>query len=120
MYETRNPVFIMIGLGGTVQNPEKIFCLNLDRINFTTLYYGPDFDTYTRLRPSYRRDNPSCTGSCPVSTYGNECSEDIRTGLILRDSSRSALYFGSQKPDQGHEIAEYAPIGLPLLHQDRK
>ncbi len=96
----------MIGLGGTVQNPEKIFCLNLDRINFTTLYYGPDFDTYTRLRPSYRR--------------GNECSEDIRTGLILRDSSRSALYFGSQKPDQGHEIAEYAPIGLPLLHQDRK
>jgi len=40
MYESRNPVFIMIGLGGTVQNPEKIFCLNLDRINFTTLYYG--------------------------------------------------------------------------------
>lgn len=51
MYESRNPVFIMIGLGGTVQNPEKIFCLNLDRINFTTLYYG----TYVHNRVINRR-----------------------------------------------------------------
>ena len=51
MYESRNPVFIMIGLGGTVQNPEKIFCLNLDRINFTTLYYG----TYVHYRVINRR-----------------------------------------------------------------
>ncbi len=51
MYESRNPVFIMVGLGGTVQNPEKIFCLNLDRINFTTLYYG----TYVHNRVINRR-----------------------------------------------------------------
>lgn len=40
MYESRNPVFIMIGLGGTTQNPDKVFCLDLERINFTTLFYG--------------------------------------------------------------------------------
>ncbi len=43
---TREPVFIMIGVGGTVQQPERIYCLDLDRINFTTLFYG----TYKRNR----------------------------------------------------------------------
>ena len=43
---TREPVFIMIGLGGTVQQPERIYCLDLDRIFFTTLFYG----TYKRNR----------------------------------------------------------------------
>ena len=51
MYESRNPVFIIIGLGGIVQNPEKIYCLNLDRIHFTTLYYG----TYVHNRVMNRR-----------------------------------------------------------------
>ena len=40
MYESRDPVFIMIGLGGTTQDPDKVFCLDLSRINFTTLFYG--------------------------------------------------------------------------------
>ena len=40
MYESRDPVFIMIGLGGTTQDPDKVFCLDLARINFTTLFYN--------------------------------------------------------------------------------
>ena len=40
MYESRNPVFVMIGVGGTVQCPERVYLVNLDRINFTTLYYN--------------------------------------------------------------------------------
>ena len=40
MYESRNPVFVMIGVGGSVQCPERVYLVNLDRINFTTLYYG--------------------------------------------------------------------------------
>ncbi len=40
MYRTKDPVFIVIGLGGSNTNPEKLFCLNLERINFTKLYYG--------------------------------------------------------------------------------
>lgn len=40
MYESGNPVFIMIGIGGSTQNPNRVYCLNLDRIHYTTLYYG--------------------------------------------------------------------------------
>ena len=39
MYESRDPVFIMIGVGGTVRCPASVYLLNLDRIHFTTLYY---------------------------------------------------------------------------------
>ena len=39
MFDTREKVFIMIGIGGTVQNPSKVYCLNLEDINFTTLFY---------------------------------------------------------------------------------
>ena len=39
MYESRNPVFIMIGVGGTVRYPTSIYLLNMDRIHFTTLFY---------------------------------------------------------------------------------
>ena len=39
MYESGNPVFIMIGVGGTVKYPTSIYLLNLDRIHFTTLFY---------------------------------------------------------------------------------
>ena len=39
MYETREPVFIMIGVGGSVRMPNKVYCLNLERINFTRLFY---------------------------------------------------------------------------------
>jgi len=35
-----DPVFIMIGVGGSTQNPNRVYCLNLDRIQYTTLYYG--------------------------------------------------------------------------------
>ena len=39
MYETRDPVFIIIGVGGPTQCPQKVYCLNLERINFTRLFY---------------------------------------------------------------------------------
>jgi hypothetical protein len=39
-YGTGDTVFIMIGLGGHVMAPNKVFCLNLDRINFTRLFYS--------------------------------------------------------------------------------
>lgn len=39
-HEYRGPVLIVIGVGGTVERPEKVYCLDLARINFTTLYYG--------------------------------------------------------------------------------
>lgn len=39
-HEYRGPVLIVIGVGGTVEKPDKVYCLDLDRINFTTLYYG--------------------------------------------------------------------------------
>ena len=40
MYESREKVFIMLGVGGTVQKPDKVYCLDLDNINFTKLFYG--------------------------------------------------------------------------------
>ena len=39
-HEYRGPVLIVIGVGGTIEKPEKVYCLDLARINFTTLYYG--------------------------------------------------------------------------------
>ncbi len=40
MYESRNKVFIIIGVGGTIHNPDKVYCLDLENINFTKLFYG--------------------------------------------------------------------------------
>lgn len=39
MHES-GPVFILLGLGGTVDDPELLYLLNLEQINFTTLFYG--------------------------------------------------------------------------------
>lgn len=39
-YKYREPVFIMLGVRGTVLNPNKVYCLNLERINFTKLFYS--------------------------------------------------------------------------------
>lgn len=39
-YDTGDTVFIMMGLGGHVRAPDKVFCLNLERINFTRLFYS--------------------------------------------------------------------------------
>lgn len=40
MYESREKVFIFMGVGGTVQKPNKVYCLDLENINFTKLFYG--------------------------------------------------------------------------------
>jgi|GEM_PF-1129244 len=40
MYESRCKVFIIMGVGGTVQRPDKVYCLDLENINFTKLFYG--------------------------------------------------------------------------------
>ena len=39
-YKYREPVFIMMGVKGTVLNPNKVYCLNLEKINFTKLFYS--------------------------------------------------------------------------------
>ncbi len=39
-YKHREPVFIMLGVRGTTFNPGKTYCLNLERINFTKLFYN--------------------------------------------------------------------------------
>ncbi len=39
LYESRNPVFIMIGVGGSVRCPASVYLLNLDRIHFVKLFY---------------------------------------------------------------------------------
>ena len=43
-------VLIILGVGGTVQNPWKVYCLDLARINYTTLFYR----TYKDHRIMYR------------------------------------------------------------------
>ena len=40
MYRTDEKVFIMIGVGGDTKDPEKVYCLDLQNINFTRLFYG--------------------------------------------------------------------------------
>lgn len=40
MYESREKVFIIMGVGGTVQKPDKVYCLDLENINFVKLFYG--------------------------------------------------------------------------------
>lgn len=37
--ETGEPVFIVIGVGGNSHDPDRVFTLNLDRVNYTTLYF---------------------------------------------------------------------------------
>lgn len=39
-YKYRETVFIMMGLRGAATKPDKVFCLNLERINFTRLFYS--------------------------------------------------------------------------------
>lgn len=39
-YKHREPVFIMLGVRGTTSDPNKVYCLNLERINFTELFYS--------------------------------------------------------------------------------
>ena len=45
------PVFIVIGVGGNTHDPDRIFTLNLDRVNYTTLYYR----TYAQNRLFLKR-----------------------------------------------------------------
>lgn len=39
-YKYRETVFIIMGIRGTATEPDKVFCLNLERINFTRLFYS--------------------------------------------------------------------------------
>jgi hypothetical protein len=52
MHEYREPVLVMIGLGGTVQNPEHIYCLDVRDVNYTVLFYGTYKDKRVHMRPS--------------------------------------------------------------------
>lgn len=40
MHEYREPVLVIIGVGGTVGKPERVYCLDAERLNFTTLFNG--------------------------------------------------------------------------------
>ena len=51
MYESGEKVLIMMGVGGTVNDPSRVYCLDLENINFTRLFYK----TYRDHRVMYRR-----------------------------------------------------------------
>ncbi|MBR3409698.1 MAG: hypothetical protein IKG94_02825 [Candidatus Methanomethylophilaceae archaeon] len=40
MYESGEKAFIIIGVGGTVHDPDRVHCLDLEDINFTKLFYS--------------------------------------------------------------------------------
>lgn len=39
MYESGEKVLVLIGVGGTVKDPARVYCLDLENINFTKLFY---------------------------------------------------------------------------------
>ena len=45
------PVFVVIGIGGNSHDPDRVFTLNLDWVNYTTLYYR----TYAQNRIFFGR-----------------------------------------------------------------
>lgn len=51
MYRTHEPVLVIIGVGGTIKEPEHLYCLDLNRLNFTTLFYGTYKNNRLFLRP---------------------------------------------------------------------
>ena len=69
---------------------------------------------------SFRWNRTISAGATLVPTYKKVKSERVERGLIFPDSSQFTLDSGSQKPDQGREIAENPPLGLITLHQNRK
>lgn len=40
MRSTKEPVLILIGVGGPVRSPDRIYCLDLERLDNTTIFYG--------------------------------------------------------------------------------
>ena len=40
MYRTGEPVLVIIGVGGPVWRPDSVYCLDLDRLDYPTLFYG--------------------------------------------------------------------------------
>ncbi len=51
MYRTHEPVLVIIGVGGTIKEPEHLYCLDLNRLNFTTLFYGTYKNNRLFLKP---------------------------------------------------------------------
>ncbi len=51
MYRTHEPVLMIIGVGGTIKEPEHLYCLDLNRLNFTTLFYGTYKNNRLFLKP---------------------------------------------------------------------
>lgn len=50
---SNEPVFIVIEIGGCTNNPDKIYGIKLDRVDFTTLYHR----TYVNNRIYYKKIN---------------------------------------------------------------
>ena len=40
MHGTGEKVFVIMGVGGTTSDPDKVYCLDLDLLNFTKLFYS--------------------------------------------------------------------------------
>lgn len=59
---TKEPVLIFIGLGDPVSSPDRIYCLDLDRIDFTTLFYGTYRSNRICMRPQ-SLDSLLCLGN---------------------------------------------------------
>ena len=38
--ESGLPVLLMMGVGGTVRRPTRVYCIDVSRMPYTTLYYG--------------------------------------------------------------------------------
>ena len=47
----RDKVYVILGVGGSVGHPNNLYCLDLDNIYYTELYYS----TYKRCRLGYRK-----------------------------------------------------------------
>ncbi len=52
MYRTHEPVLVIIGVGGTIKEPEHLYCLDLNRLNFTTLFYGTYKNNRLYMKPN--------------------------------------------------------------------
>ena len=48
---SNEPVFIVLGVGGNTKEPDKVYCMDLKNVNYTTLYYN----SYKSNRLYYRK-----------------------------------------------------------------
>ena len=90
MHEYREPVLAMIGLGGTVQRPERIYCLDVGEINYTTLFYGTYKDRRVHMKPA-GLDVLLCIAHRNADGHSNIISTSKRFQYHVRQSVQEGL-----------------------------